>query len=499
MQNRKNRAANAQTPIRGPAAIRVRSPDAVMTDGFRPRSPGSYFSGEETTGTLSLSDGSRVAVIGGGPAGSFFGFFLLKMAESVALDLAVDIYEPRFFTHRGPAGCNHCGGIISESLVQMLAAEGINLPPTVVQRGIDSYVLHTDLGDVTIKAPRDEKRIAAVYRGNGPRESEPVHVAGFDRHLLDLTTAQGATVVRKVVQEITWPNGRPELICTDGSAAQYDLVAVAAGVNSQAFNVLNSAPRDYVAPKTMKTFICEFRLGAERVAEWFGTAMHVFLLDIPRLTFAALIPKGEFVTLAMLGEDLDDPLVETFLATPEVRRCFPDEVVPPLACHCYPRINIDAATRPYGDRIVWVGDSGVARLYKDGIGSAYRTAKAAAKAAVFNGISAKDFEKHFWPACRALDVDNTIAKLIFGVTHMIQKMKFLRRGVLRMTALEQADPRSSGRMSGVLWDVFTGSAPYREVLQRTMQPGFPARLVWHVAAGNMPGGLPLPEESSNGG
>lgn len=450
--------------------------------------------GDPSAGGLTLSDGSRVAVIGGGPAGSFFGFFLLKMAESVALDLHVDIYEPRMFTHRGPAGCNHCGGIISESLVQMLAAEGINLPPTVVQRGIDSYVLHTDLGDVRIQAPRDEKRIAAVYRGNGPRESEPVEVAGFDRHLLDLTTAQGATVVRKLVKDVTWHDARPRLTCPDGTTADYDLVAMAAGVNSQALTLLNNAPRDYVAPKTMKTFISEFRLGGEAVAEGFGTAMHVFLLDIPRLTFAALIPKGEFVTLAMLGEDLDDPLVETFLATPEVRRCFPDGVVPPMACHCYPRINIAAATRPYGDRIIWVGDSGVARLYKDGIGSAYRTAKAAAKAAVFHGIAADDFEKHFWPACRSLDVDNTIAKAIFAVTHLIQKRRFLRRGVLRMTAREQSDPRSARRMSGVLWDVFTGSAPYREVLQRTIQPVFPASLLWHVAVGNLGGGRPIPEE-----
>jgi flavin-dependent dehydrogenase len=445
---------------------------------------------------MTLSDGDRVGVIGGGPAGSFFTFFLLKVADSIGLDLKVDIYEPRLFTHRGPAGCNHCGGIISESLVQMLAAEGINLPPTVVQKGIDSYVLHTDLGNVRIQAPRDEKRIAAVYRGNGPRESEPVTVAGFDRHLLELCTEQGARVVRKTVRDVSWHDGKPRLSCTDGTAADYELVAMAAGVNSQALNLFSNAPKDYTAPKTQKTFICEFRLGSEGVAQYFGTAMHVFLLDLPRLTFAALIPKGEFVTLAMLGEDLDDTLVETFLRLPEVRKCFPGDVVPPMACHCYPRINVDAAVRPYGDRIVWVGDSGVARLYKDGIGSAYRTAKAAAKAAVFNGVSARDFEQHFWPALRALDVDNTIAKLIFGVTHLIQKMRFLRRGVVRMTALEQANAESSKRMSGVLWDVFTGSAPYREVLVRTIQPVFPLSLVWNVVAGNMPGGTDLDFEAS---
>ena len=439
----------------------------------------------EGSSRLALANGSRVGVIGGGPAGAFFSFFLLKMAQSIELELSVDIYEPRFFTHRGPAGCNHCGGIISESLVQMLAAEGINLPTTVVQQGIDSYILHTDLGNVRIQAPREEKRIAAVYRGNGPRASEPVTVAGFDNHLLDLTAAQGTTVVRKLVQQLTWDGGRPWITTTDGECTGYDLVAMAAGVNSQALNLFTSARADFVAPRTLRTFIGELRLGAGATIEWFGSSMHVFLLDLPRLTFAALIPKGEFVTLCLLGDDLDDSLVESFLALPEVRRCFPNNVVPALACHCYPRINVDAAVRPYGDRIVWVGDAGVARLYKDGIGSAYRTAKAAARASVFHGISARDFEQHYWPACRSLDTDNTIAKVIFATTHLIQRSRFLRRGVVRMTTREQLRAGRPKRMSRVLWDVFTGSAPYREVMALMLSPIFPLSLGWNVLASNL--------------
>ena len=87
---------------------------------------------------MRLGDGSRVAVIGGGPAGSFFSFFLLETASRVGLDVHVDIYEPKRYDQPGPGGCNMCGGIISESLVQLLATEGINLPSNVVQRGIDS-------------------------------------------------------------------------------------------------------------------------------------------------------------------------------------------------------------------------------------------------------------------------------------------------------------------------------------------------------------------------
>src|SRR5512138_460614 len=87
---------------------------------------------------LRLVDGSRVAVIGGGPAGSFFSYFLLTMAERVGLTLDVDLYEPRDFGRPGPQGCNMCGGIVSESLVQNLAVEGISIPRSVIQRGIDS-------------------------------------------------------------------------------------------------------------------------------------------------------------------------------------------------------------------------------------------------------------------------------------------------------------------------------------------------------------------------
>ena len=100
---------------------------------------------------LQLHDNSRVAVIGGGPAGSFVSYFLLNMANQYDMEIDVDIYEPRHFSELGPKGCNHCGGIISESLIQIMAADGINLPPTIIQRGIDSYVLHMDPGKVRIE------------------------------------------------------------------------------------------------------------------------------------------------------------------------------------------------------------------------------------------------------------------------------------------------------------------------------------------------------------
>ncbi len=69
-----------------------------------------------------------------------------------------------------------------------------------------------------------------------------------------------------------------------------------------------------------------------------------------------------------------------------------------------------------------------------------------------------------------------------------------------MTAREQARKDSPKRMSSVLWDTFTGSAPYRDILLRTMNPLFPITLAWNVIAGNMPFGKARQKgEPSNGG
>ena len=54
-----------------------------------------------------LEDGSRIAVVGGGPAGSFFTYYALDFAERLGMEIHVDIFEAKDFLCAGPAGCNH--------------------------------------------------------------------------------------------------------------------------------------------------------------------------------------------------------------------------------------------------------------------------------------------------------------------------------------------------------------------------------------------------------
>jgi hypothetical protein len=220
------------------------------------------------------------------------------------------------------------------------------------------------------------------------------------------------------------------------------------------------------------------------------------LLQLPRLEFAAIIPKGDYATVCLLGEEIDSALVDAFFRSRAVRDCFPADWVPAQGvCHCSPKINVGAVARPFLDRLVLVGDCGVNRLYKDGIGGAYRMAKAAAKTAVFVGISAADFERHYLPAYRNMCMDNRFGALIFFVFHHMRRLRPLLRGILRMAGREQRRGEPTRRMSIVLWDMFTGSAPYKDILLRMMDPRLTATLLWEtvsalVANGERPGEEP---------
>jgi len=341
-----------------------------------------------------------------------------------------------------------------------------------------------DVGSTRIETPLHEKRIAALHRGAGPRGIIERKYSSFDGYLLELAVAAGARLMRARVDGIGWEAGRPQLKARGGALATYDLLGVAVGVNATVLKAIEEQSLGYKAPQSTKAWICEFELGRETIKRYLGSSMHVFLLNIPRLEFAAIIPKGDYATACLLGWNIDKPLIQAFLNAPEVRQCLPPNWQPPADfCHCSPRINIQSAVQPFGDRIVFIGDCGSTRLYKDGIGAAYRTGKAAAKTAIFEGISAEDFRRHYWPVCRGISRDNALGRIIFAVTRQIQRTRFARRAVWRMVSGEQ---QNSGRrrMSTVLWDIFTGSAPYREVFLRTLHPAFLGRFLWNMIVSN---------------
>jgi hypothetical protein len=253
---------------------------------------------------------------------------------------------------------------------------------------------------------------------------------------------------------------------------KYDLVVGAAGLNKKTLQLFKTLCPSLTLPNTTKTHISEFKLGDKLAEKYFGNSMHVFLLNLPNVKFGAIIPKGDYVTLVLLGKNINKEIVNDFLNSTPVRNCFPSnmEMSEIKSCQCYPAINTRGARFAYNDRVILIGDSASSKLYKNGIGAAYVTAKAAATTAVFMGISKSDFHKYYRPACRDLDRDNRIGKLIFSVTGIIQKSGMIKSAMLKVVTDEQRKPRHQRHLSSVLWDTFTGSASYKNIFLRCLHP-----------------------------
>ncbi len=415
------------------------------------------------TDSCILEDGANIAVIGGGPSGSFFSIFALKMAEMVGKKVNVTIFEPKDFTKTGPAGCNHCGGVISELLVQTLAVEGINLPDTVVRKGINSYRLHTNHGSVFIATPSFDKTIATVYRGGGPKSMTVTDKESFDHFLLNRAIREGAVHKPFLIDHIEWRKGMPVLVSRKQELMEADLAVGAFGLNSATAKLVEDMKFGYREPSVLTAAIAEIAMDRDAVAELFGNSIQLFLIPNPEITFAAMIPKGAHVTLCILGNAVNSNTTNDFLDLAVVRKVLPKSAGYQLACRCLPRLNVSAPKKAFTDRIVMCGDAGSTRLFKDGLGAAYLMGKAAAKTAIFQGIGERQFASGYYPAYRRIIRDNMYGSILYRVIGLYRKIGLLTKSMLKVVEKEQSGDRTDKIMSSILWDMFTGNEKYKKV------------------------------------
>ena len=462
-----------------PPHFQPNQPTDVPVHDFR-----SLLEGQATDGNeeFTLENGARIAVIGGGPSGSFFSYFALKMARMMGREIKITIYEPKNFLGKGPVGCNHCGGVISELMVQSLAVEGINIPTTVVQRGINSYQLYTEKGDVRIETPAHEKTIASVYRSGGPKDHAIADKESFDNFLLQAAVREGAEHVPRMVDRVVFEEGMPVLYAGKEVLTRADLVVGAFGVNGRKTPAFEGMDFGYRSPAITKTSIAEIPLDPEYISERFGNAIHMFLLPVKNIKFAAIIPKTSYVALCMLGKKIDHVRVMEFLAHTKVRQLFPEGALETLSCTCLPNMNIGAPSRPFADRAVMIGDAGSTRLYKDGIGAAYFMGKSAAKTAVMHGVGERHFREHYKPDYKALITDNRFGSFLFLFTDLFREYGFMTSAMLRVVKKEYENSRDEDKiLSSILWDMFTGNERYKDVFYRAIRP----KLIWEMTVSTL--------------
>ena len=439
-----------------------------------------------------LADGDRVAIVGGGPAGSIFAIHLLREARRLGRSLEVVIVEKRSRTDPDCddyqcRGCNYCAGIISPRLNEILGESGLAVPEEMIQGRIDHVWIHGQWKNLRLRVPK-EQRMYSVYRGSLPakRAGRP---AGFDGFLLGEAVKEGAQILfGRALGVARDHSGRPVVSVKTNSGEEVSLeaafVCVAAGINAQygienrsdtlvdSIRQLNPA---FVPGRTRRTLIFELDVGLEYIGRHLNREIYFIEHGAKHLALehTALIPKGRFLTVAMIGRCVDEAalpqdsrrLAREFLTLPQVERILPGIAAAPLSCVCAPRMPVTAAASPFGDRFAIAGDAVGARLNKDGLYSAYATASRLAQVVLHEGIDGKALERGYRKTMRWLVEDNWCGRVVFAANRAAFATPLVSRIAYQAFATEYKVRKAGNRpLSAMLWKIASGGADYREVL-----------------------------------
>ncbi len=419
---------------------------------------------------LVLKDGSQIAIIGGGPAGSFFAHFAQKWAIEKGINISITIFDGKDFLQRGPRGCNLCAGVIAESLNEKLKDEGIFLPEERIINRVDGYCLHVNGNSLLLSCAENENNtIATVFRGNGPRFSTFPDIISFDDFLLSWVQDRGAKVINQPVWEIKLPRNKKELLGLhfgDKEKSQKfeaDLVVGAFGVNTYLMKKIQALGFGYYPPSTLITYQAELKLDREKILEYFGNTIHVYMPKSKAIRYATVIPKGDYITITLIGhQNATKDFLQEFLALEEIRKKIP-HLKP--HCFCYPRIAISPSKKPFTDRLIMIGDASFSRHYKNGIESAFITAQLAANTAFCTGISTSSISHSYYKQAKKLIIkDNTYGQLLFSINDIISSIPLLTQSHLSL-AKRTPDKGSSRKLRLILWNMFTGNIPYKDIFK----------------------------------
>lgn len=241
-----------------------------------------------------LETDTRVAIIGGGPAGSFFALYLLYYCAARGIRPKITLYTERDFTAVGPKGCKGCAGIISQSVLTKLDELGLILPQEIIQARIQQYTVHSPYTSISMSSPEKGTEMVSVYRGCGPRICRRERPICFDGWLLREAEKRGAKIEHKRVTHVYLEQERG--INVSGKKLTYDFIALDPGVNSKPMPIpgLNYSP-----PQTRRMDQDELYASSTQVEAWLGQRAHVFLLPRSGLVFGSLVPNGSFINVSV--------------------------------------------------------------------------------------------------------------------------------------------------------------------------------------------------------
>jgi len=396
-----------------------------------------------------LSDGGRVVIIGGGPAGVACGLACLRLAKVSGLRIAVTIVEGKEFDEERQY--NQCLGVLSPPLPALLEHE-LELP----------FPWHLSRGEIREYVLRSEHEQLALSDEHFP--SVALRRVQFDAYMLQAARERGVQVLPARAVDLEF-HEQGVVVYTDSAPLEGEVVVGAFGLDDGSAAMFERHT-PYRRPQSLDTLVTKYHPGEEGMAH-FGPRIHAFLPVDPRIEFAAVTPKGNHLSIALAGRQVDSSLMRHFLTQPGTRSCLPaleragewDANDLRFFKGRFPR---SLARGYYGDRYVMVGDAaGLVRAFKGkGVTSAVQTGIRAAETVMGPGFSARAFQDHYRPANQELAGD-----MPYGRT-----MRLLAIGLARTALLDlvlRAAPQEP-RLRAALFDAVSGRTSFRQVLANSL-------------------------------
>jgi hypothetical protein len=300
---------------------------------------------------------------------------------------------------------------------------------------------------------------------------------------------EGARLQFGEVQGISYDaSGMPVLALREPSGQTVSLhaafVGIATGINAhyglpdRADALIASMKQlnpSFVPGKSRKALIFELDVGQDFIERNMNREIYFIEYGSKHLAIehTALIPKGRFLTVAMIGRCIDQAdlprdsrrIIHEFLTLPQVDRMLPGIAAAPYACICAPRMTVGAAASPFGDRFAVIGDAVGSRLNKDGLYSAQVTAGSLAHVVLHEGIDRKALARGYGKTVRWLMDDNRAGRIVFAVSRAAFAVPVISRIMYQAFATEyKVRDERSRPLSGLLWKIASGAADYGEVL-----------------------------------
>jgi len=438
-----------------------------------------------------LENGDRVIVLGGGPSGAFLAIHLLSLARKAGKKIHVTILDKRM----GPSpegrvketlGCNFCAGVISPRLEKGLRQCGIQLPESVICQKFTHIWIHGQWKNFPLKVPRDS-RVLSVFRGTLPGKKRG---KGFDAFILEKAMEQGARLVTAKARGLSYTNeGRPCAEFEDRWGARFslegDFLCICTGIAapSPLFKSFALLHPGFSPPATRPALIFELNPGRKYLKQYMDRELYILVSGTGALELdhAALIPKRDYLTVALMGKSIDSAclprdtgrIIQAFFSLEGVRHILPG-LTPensPAVCSCTPLMAVSPARMPYGHRMSLAGDAMGARLYRDGLYSAFTLTRDLAGSLVHRGVDEKSLGRTYEKAGQWLSRDNTHGRQLMGLVQTALASRFLSRVLYQTFATEMKfKTKDQWPVGRLLWQIGSGAGDFASLF-RTLVSG----------------------------